>query len=166
MRTPSPSFALRWSFAVALVASACTVSDAPLPAGELVGAADAPVERRGTFPGLDPGCRSVGDLTCDPRGSTSCPSGQACYLVSDTQLTCAPEFPGDFGDACDYLNQCDEGLTCLSAFAFDDCDNDVGCCSSFCDLDDPDSCPRHFECVEILTDPPRCFADLGVCVST
>lgn len=167
MRTPSSFSSLRWSWAALfVVVGACSSGDDPLAAGELVGGgADQPVERGATL-GLDRGCRPVGDLACDPRSSTSCASGQGCYLVSDTELTCAPEFPGDFGEPCDYLNQCDEGLTCLSTFAFDDCDNDVGCCSSFCDLDDPFGCPRHFECVEILTDAPRCFENLGVCVST
>lgn len=167
MRIPTSFSSLRSSLCAALVVvGACsTSSDTELPAGELVGVvAEQPVERGGTI-GFNRGCKPVGDLTCDPRSNTSCDPGEGCYLVSDTELTCAPEFPGDFGDACDYLNQCDEGLTCLSTFAFDNCDNDVGCCSSFCELDDPFSCPRHFECVEILTHAPRCFENLGVCVS-
>lgn len=82
---------------------------------------------------------------CDPL-SQDCNAGQACIPVDD-RFICAPDASGDdgvFGDPCPFLNLCDPGLFCAEPDDVPGCLSEDGCCSTLCDLDDPDAsatCP-------------------------
>jgi hypothetical protein len=83
--------------------------------------------------------------TCDPLAQ-DCQDGQACYGIDDAYV-CAPDASGEmgaYGDPCEFLNACDPGLECLNADGVPGCQGALGCCSPFCDLDDPEAganCP-------------------------
>jgi len=83
--------------------------------------------------------------TCDPL-LTDCNEGENCYPIDDS-FACAPDAGGEegvFGDACEFLNFCDPGLYCAAAAAVPNCQGSQGCCSSFCDITEPDAsaeCP-------------------------
>jgi hypothetical protein len=76
---------------------------------------------------------------CDPL-LQECPEGQACYPVN-TDFACAPDASGPdlgaYGDPCEYINACDPGLFCGDAAIVPDCAGASGCCSEFCDIEDP-----------------------------
>jgi hypothetical protein len=75
-----------------------------------------------------------------------CNEGEACYPTGDA-FSCVPDAGGEmgaYGDNCEYLNVCDMGLFCAVPDGVPDCEGSLGCCSSFCDLTDPDAsaaCP-------------------------
>jgi hypothetical protein len=133
-------------------------------------------------PVCDPGfvCSIVNDgvlILCRPECDPllqDCVEGAACLPAGGTDLfTCIIDASGEMGaqgDACEYLNACDPGLFCANADAVPNCDVATGCCSEFCDLDDPD--PNSFcsaagtECVpwhEEGTAPPQ-YTHVGACV--
>jgi hypothetical protein len=111
--------------------------------------------------------------TCDPITPDTCSEGQACYPVDDN-FACIPDASGEMGaysDACEFINVCDPGLFCADATTVPGCAS-AGCCSSFCDLTDPDAsanCPGAAggqECTawyEEGSAPPN-LDDLGACV--
>jgi hypothetical protein len=111
--------------------------------------------------------------TCDPITPDTCSDGQACYPIDDN-FACVPDASGElggYGDACEFINVCDPGLFCADATAVPSCTS-PGCCSSFCDLTDPDAtanCPGAAggqECTawyEEGSAPPN-LDDLGACV--
>ena len=79
---------------------------------------------------------------------------------------------GAVGDACEYINACNPGLFCSTAATVPNCQGSSGCCTEFCDLDDPD--PSSYcslggqgaECIpwfEQGTAPPS-YAHVGACV--
>jgi len=75
---------------------------------------------------------------CDPL-LQDCPDGQACYGI-DESFTCVPDASGEmgvYGDPCEFINACDPGLFCANADGVPGCAGTQGCCSEFCDLDDP-----------------------------
>jgi hypothetical protein len=82
---------------------------------------------------------------CNPL-LMECQNGEACYPVNDG-FQCAPDVSGDaglFGDPCGFINVCDPGLFCAAPDSVPDCEGATGCCSSFCDIWEPDAsanCP-------------------------
>jgi len=133
-------------------------------------------------PVCDPGfvCSIVNDgvlILCRPECDPllqDCIEGAACLPAGGSDLfTCIIDASGEAGatgDACEFLNACDPGLFCADAAALVGCDGATGCCSEFCDLDDPE--PNSFcsvagtECVpyhEEGTAPPQ-YTHVGVCV--
>lgn len=104
---------------------------------------------------------------CNPL-SDECPDGTFCIPTNDS-FSCVQdgggEMPGAYGDPCEYLNTCDEGLFCASAELVPDC-ADVGCCASFCDTSDP-QCPDlpGVMCVPWWDEEaPEGFENVGVCI--
>ncbi|MBV1861795.1 MAG: hypothetical protein KUG77_25470 [Nannocystaceae bacterium] len=94
-------------------------------------------------------CGCTCEVSCDPRVN-DCSEGEGCYLGSTLAL-CAPDASqeaGAFGDPCEFINACDPGLACLGAEAVPGCDGLAGCCTPFCDTDDP-QCPEGTECAQI-----------------
>jgi hypothetical protein len=90
-------------------------------------------------------CFCTCEVPCDPLGQ-NCDEGQECVGVGDW-FSCAPDASGDmgaYGDECEYLNVCDPGLACLDASAVPGCEG-VGCCSPFCDVTEPNTCPGAAE---------------------
>lgn len=78
---------------------------------------------------------------CDPL-LQDCAEGQACYPIGDS-FACGPDVSqeaGLFGDPCEAINVCDPGLFCASPGLVPDCVGASGCCSSFCDLEDGNTC--------------------------
>ncbi len=103
---------------------------------------------------------------CDPL-TQDCPAGQGCYPFQEN-FSCAPDASGEMGvagDGCDFVNDCDPGLFCLTVGTVPDCTTSVGCCSSACDLEDPNPpCLPGQECVAWFDEPTHpSYGSVGVC---
>lgn len=91
-------------------------------------------------------------FTCDPL-IQSCPDGQICFFDGVDNFICDFDASGDmgmYGDPCAYINVCDYGLFCANQEAVPGCDNPDGCCSPYCDVTLPNTCPgadQGQECV-------------------
>jgi hypothetical protein len=71
---------------------------------------------------------------CDPIAQ-DCPDGDACYPV-DQAFVCMPDCCGEmgaYGDPCEFAN--------APPSAVPDCSSDVGCCTTFCHLNEENWCP-------------------------
>ena len=97
---------------------------------------------------------------CDPLAD-SCDEGHACRPakgVEHTQYVCRPMSNGmvDYGDC-----GCAAGEFCVAATNLLDCEDDLGCCTPYCDLDDPTStgaCESRVEgheCQPYFTNAPE-----------
>ena len=112
--------------------------------------------------------------TCDPL-EQNCPDGQACYGYGN-HFVCAPYAggpdAGHAGSPCEYLNVCQPGLFCASAYAVEGCQGSSGCCAPYCDLTEATPCPTASpgtECVPWYdkdTAPVSCNAldRVGACI--
>jgi len=105
---------------------------------------------------------------CDPL-LQDCADGYACYPMNEAFI-CSPDASGEdgaYGDPCEYINVCDPGLACLVADVVPGCGGDVGCCSPFCALSDPGTCPgTGQECLAWFEDgaaPTPALQDVGIC---
>ena len=107
---------------------------------------------------------------CDPL-LQDCPDGQGCYNGTNGGWVCfkqsAEPGEGGQGDVCEFINQCNAGLFCAGPDNFPDCAG-TGCCSPFCDLDEPDPgavCLDSQECVAYWEDgqAPPGEENIGVC---
>ena len=81
--------------------------------------------------------------TCDPLVQ-SCPDGQICFFDGLDNFICdfdASGEEGQYGDACAFINVCDYGLFCAAQETVPDCVSGDGCCSPYCDLTLPNTCP-------------------------
>ncbi|MCR9162923.1 MAG: hypothetical protein ACE37F_14490 [Nannocystaceae bacterium] len=103
---------------------------------------------------------------CEPL-LQDCPVGCGCYATED-RFQCVPDASGPdiglFGDACEFTNGCDPGLNCTNA-EFVDCDS-TNCCTSFCDLSMPDTCPNDYECQSVYAEGEVVpgYEDVGLCM--
>ena len=71
--------------------------------------------------------------TCNPL-TQECPPGEACFWANDA-FNCiftTSEIP--VGQPCGFINDCAEGLICLTAEVVPNCGGGA-CCGEFCDLD-------------------------------
>jgi hypothetical protein len=104
--------------------------------------------------------------TCDPL-LQDCPGEAACYGSSEPPFICfGPDTKGggQDGAACNYLNACLEGLSCLPAETQEDCTTmEYGCCSPFCPLDGIATCTGLEECVPFFAVAQAGFENVGVC---
>ncbi len=103
---------------------------------------------------------------CNPIAQ-DCPEGQGCFWSGST-FACASltaEIPA--GEPCGFINDCAEGLMCLTADVIPGCAGSA-CCGEFCDLDcGPDSCTLPgTSCAPFFegggASPGN--ADVGVCI--
>ena len=81
--------------------------------------------------------------TCDPLAQ-SCPEGQICFFDGVDTFICDFDASGDmgkYGDPCAYINVCDYGLFCASQENVPDCPSADGCCSPYCNIMEPNTCP-------------------------
>jgi hypothetical protein len=117
--------------------------------------------------------------TCDPI-LADCEEGEQCIpQAEDGSFICVvtgAEPRAAYGDPCEYVTSCDDGLTCVSSMQLQGigaCSPDVaGCCTAYCDLGaaDPDAaCPDQplGQACEPYYEPgeaPPGFENLGVCV--
>lgn len=114
-------------------------------------------------------CFCLCETPCDPLGQ-DCGDGQECVPSSDFFM-CAPDASGDmgaYGDPCEYINVCDPGLACLDPAYTPGCEGGTGCCTPFCDVTQPNTCPGAAEGQECLPwyEPgyaPRGSENVGVC---
>lgn len=106
---------------------------------------------------------------CNPLAD-ECDDGQGCYPVGEV-FQCAPDASGadqgEPGDACSFVNACDEGSGCVNPELVPCPAGSEGCCSSFCDVNgDGAECLEGQECVpwfEMGAEPDMCLEDVGVC---
>ncbi|MBC8067309.1 MAG: ribulose phosphate epimerase [Deltaproteobacteria bacterium] len=110
---------------------------------------------------------------CDPL-LQDCMEGAGCYVTNDS-FSCVPDAggaTGAFGEGCEFLNVCDPGLFCANPEGVPDCTGSIGCCSSFCDITDPEAtanCPGNAggqECVVWYEEgqAPPGYENLGACL--
>jgi hypothetical protein len=108
---------------------------------------------------------------CDPV-LQDCDAGYGCYPMDDG-FVCAVDASGEmgsFGDVCEFINVCDPGLACITGELVLGC-TEAGCCTPFCDLDDPTPCSGisgGVECVPwyLDGDAPAGFEDVGICLES
>lgn len=84
---------------------------------------------------------------CDPLVG-QCPRGMMC-VPDDDIFSCLPAAPDATAatEACQFVNECAVGLSCVDPSRNDACDQDAdGCCLPFCDVGAPE-CPPGSECV-------------------
>lgn len=98
-----------------------------------------------------PGCQDcvlgVCIPTCDPL-LANCPAGEACirgYNDNNGGFACAP-FPGDLpgvGESCDRTYVCAPQAACMRSdnVTSPACADTETCCTAYCDLNAPNTCP-------------------------
>ena len=110
---------------------------------------------------------------CDPLAQADCPETQICFFSETAgNFICDFDASGDmgaYGDPCAYINVCDYGLFCALPQAVPGCESTDGCCSYYCDLNDPNfMCPgadMGQECVPWYTmDAPPGQDHIGACI--
>ncbi len=104
---------------------------------------------------------------CHPLVPEDCPRGLTCYPIGGS-FTCAPdgEIEGFAGAPCEFVNACDPGHACIEPERVPDCPSMAGCCSAWCDLNDPmPECLLGQGCVPWFDreSPPPGFETLGIC---
>ena len=88
----------------------------------------------------------------------TCAVGDVCVIVNGGVPLCVPDASGDQGqlyDPCAWENACDPGLACVGAEVVAECDPQLGegCCSPFCDVNAPNTCPgAGQECVAVYAE--------------
>lgn len=111
--------------------------------------------------GDDPSSAGAGDS--GTRGSTSDASGGTTTSGAGTRGSAGDR--GSDGEACDFINACDPGLSCEEA-ATPGCATQ-SCCTPFCDLNEPNTCPGLGQvCVPAFdtTTPPATLEHVGLCL--
>lgn len=112
---------------------------------------------------------------CNPLAQ-DCPDTDACVpniaALGSEFFVCMPlvfeEIPGQYGDACYAISGCDKGFQCIFAENVPNCKGDMYCCSSWCDLTNPDTCMAFdptIDCVpwyEEGTATPG-YENVGIC---
>lgn len=107
--------------------------------------------------------------TCDPLDPGAvCGDSEGCYPVDDSFL-CAPDasVDGVVGESCSSINGCAAGMACLNPDSVPGCFAVSGCCSAFCDLDEPNACGDGWVCdpwYPVGEEPLSCHVDTGICV--
>ncbi len=115
------------------------------------------------LPGCDP-------LAQDCVGAQVCigdPGGDGFFCVLDASGGMAPA-----GTPCEFTNVCNAGTMCANpdAVPHPDCAGSIGCCTPFCDYEQPgDTCDAlglpGVECVPYVDEPDEsCAWAVGVCV--
>lgn len=106
--------------------------------------------------------------SCDPL-LQDCPAGQNCRDVY-TGFACLDIAPlpgkGTF-EPCEQVDQCAAGLVCVAPDAAAECDQDqLACCTPFCNLDAPNTCPGDGQvCVPLHggVNPTPDYEHVGLC---
>jgi hypothetical protein len=116
------------------------------------------------------GCFCVCETPCDPL-EEDCDEDQVCVPGYTGFFGCIPDASGDigaYGDPCEFIEVCNSGLVCLSPDAVPGCEDPSGCCSPFCDINQPNTCPGAAEgqiCQPWFPgdSAPRGLEHVGVC---
>ena len=107
---------------------------------------------------------------CDPLVQ-DCPEGDTCvfgdYQAPPGCFLDLSEDEGQVFDPCYDDRLCDPGLVCIGSLSAKECDpNEQGCCSPYCDLNQPAACPGvGQECVVYFEsqDVAEGYENIGVC---
>ena len=107
---------------------------------------------------------------CDPL-LQDCPEGDTCvfhdYLAPPGCFLDYSEDEGQAFDPCYDSRLCDPGLACIGSLSAKECDpNEQGCCSPYCDLDQPAACPGVGQGCVTYFEPesiPPGYENIGVC---
>lgn len=107
---------------------------------------------------------------CDPLAQ-DCPPEDTCILSpTRTDFLCIFDASGDDGqlfDPCDFANTCEPGLTCDASTSASECDPDASsCCTPFCDLTLPPSCPGAMQTCQPffkMEPAPPGHENVGIC---
>ncbi|MCB9705225.1 MAG: ribulose phosphate epimerase [Myxococcales bacterium] len=106
---------------------------------------------------------------CDPL-LPECPGDDTCLPIDDW-FVCVDDASepdaGADGDPCWSANACDPGLLCMNGESIPGCQT-TGCCASFCDLEEPTTCPlkdQGAECVPYyaMGEAPPGKENVGFC---
>jgi len=102
--------------------------------------------------------------SCDPL-EQDCPDEDACFPAPsmDAFICAAPGEVGD-GQACEYINSCMMGLTCVDGSSLPGSPSPGGC-TPYCSVSAPD-CAVGLECAPYFPEgeEPPGYEDVGVCV--
>ncbi len=103
---------------------------------------------------------------CDPLDIEACYEGEVCIPHNDGYI-CAPDASngeGVEGAECEYVNVCNPGFACFGGEDLEGCET-FGCCTPFCNVNDPDACPKETEsCTSVYNPPPEGYEHVGVCM--
>lgn len=102
--------------------------------------------------------------SCDPLQPT-CPEGEGCFPALDDTFVCLPAPTESIASTftCHLSGGCEPGTICLPTQFLPECEDDGGCCTTYCDLDDP-VCPPDLECLPFFEEGSSVdFDHLGVC---
>ena len=126
-------------------------------------------EQEGTVPYI--GCQDcfcICEQPCDPI-TQGCDEGQACFPTGDVFI-CGADASTDevHGSPCEFINVCGPGLMCMNGDLVPGCEGELGCCSTFCEVDQPNTCPGAAmgeECVPWYEagEAPEGYENLGIC---
>lgn len=83
--------------------------------------------------------------TCDPlqAGADCVDTDNPCvFYPSGNGFICTlgSAGTGAYGSACQFANACNQGLFCADPDAVLNCQGSLGCCSEFCDVNEPNTC--------------------------
>lgn len=117
----------------------------------------------GTLPMCEQLCHPLAD---------ECGEGDGCYY-GGRAFYCMPSavYEGDVtqGQPCYTIQSCQSGLACLSAESVLDCESDY-CCTTVCDLNGDDTCPKGSSCqlypfdpYDDAFEPDPSWLDVGTC---
>ena len=107
--------------------------------------------------------------SCDPF-EPLCPADHVClpHTEVDAGCVCVPgsDDPAGYGEPCESANACAAGLVCISGALVPalGCSSANGCCTPYCDLSLPNTCPGAGQVCEHVFDPqPAGYENVGVC---
>lgn len=108
--------------------------------------------------------------TCHPL-MPQCPAGEECIGVKtsfEAGFACVPDQSGaggQAGDPCEKENQCDPGQMCSPSDEAPSCAGASGCCTPYCDVMQPNTCPLPGQVCEpwYPMNPPPGLENVGVC---
>jgi hypothetical protein len=103
---------------------------------------------------------------CDPL-APACPETMDCQRIRQAMFVCQFPGPDDDGTQTDACNGnqdagCAEGFVCQTGQIVPDC-SETSCCTSLCDLSEPDSCGAPSLCGDLDLDPVPGLEDVGAC---
>ena len=110
------------------------------------------------MPKCDPFSPDCADTeVCLPAGEN--PQGFVCIGKSG-EIT-----EGNYGETCEYINSCRQGNVCADAGRVDvsGCE-DTYCCTTICDLDNPDCIGENEICEPMLQEQIPGHENVGICV--
>ena len=128
-------------------------------------------------PMCDPGyyCPIYGDgvlviclPNCDPL-NPDCQDNELCIPAYADEYGCVYDGSdglAPYGSVCQFQNSCNSGLYCIDGAGVPEpgCDASNGCCSPFCDLNAPNTCPgTGQECQPMFDPQPAGYEHVGVC---